>query len=122
MSNTSYCNLNQTRITRRDNCKFPHKFTRYSTKWLGKPLVMFQVPFKFPHKLQCEVLGMIDSKPFFPTLDKHCLSKPLLQAGFFASKSLTAMSIVFLPQTPTYNEKLFFFCFFLLIVGRARCK
>ena len=26
MSNTSYCNLNGTRIT--DYCKFPHKFTR----------------------------------------------------------------------------------------------
>ena len=34
--------------------KFPCKITRQGAEWFGKPFTKFLVPFKFPHKLQCE--------------------------------------------------------------------
>ena len=40
----------------RDYCKYPHKFNSLGAEWLGKPFTKFLVPFKFPHKIQCEGL------------------------------------------------------------------
>ena len=57
MSNTSHCNLNETRslieITVSSRISSP--------EWLGKPFTKFTVLLKFSHKLQCEMFGIIYS-------------------------------------------------------------
>ena len=76
MSNNSHCNLNSTGTTHRDYYKFPHKFTMWGVKWLGKPFTKFPVPFKFPPKLQWG-FNIIYSQPIFPVTVpfKLCLNK-----------------------------------------------